>query len=169
MKNVIVVIIILNILTILSAKPVNQVPNLQNPQYDIYTAGQPTEEGFQQVAAMGIKTVINVLPERYCLPGEAEMVVANNMTYRTQPFQTSEFRKETILQFADLLKNSKKPVLIHCSTGNHVGGLWFAYRVLKQRIPLSQALEEGRKIGMRPVLEGALLDWIVSQDLQSSS
>ena len=39
-------------------------PNLQTPRIDIYTAGQPTEEGFQKLASMGVKSVINVLPER---------------------------------------------------------------------------------------------------------
>ena len=36
----------------------------KTPRIDIYTAGQPTEEGFQKLASMGVKSVINVLPEK---------------------------------------------------------------------------------------------------------
>lgn len=142
---------------------VDQIPNLQQPKVFVYTSGQPSEEGFAKLSAMGIKTVINVLPENQSVPNEAEIVRANNMTYRSVPFHLSGFKKQTIEHFAEVLNKAEKPVLIHCATGNHVGGLWFAYRLLQQDIPLEQALAEGRKIGMRPKLENDLYLWIADQ------
>jgi len=68
------------------------IPNLTNPRPYIYTAGQPDEEGFRQVSKMGVKTVINVLPERNCMPGEQELVTSNAMVYRSVPFQISNLR-----------------------------------------------------------------------------
>lgn len=164
MKNLIGFFIILIGFSLALALPLDQIPNLQNPAPQIYTAGQPTEEGFRQAAAFGIRTVLNVLPEKQCLPGESEMVRSNKMVYRSLPFNTSEFRKETIQQFADLLKNAERPVLIHCATGNHVGTVWFAYRVLVEKAPLAIALKEGRRIGMRPETEDAIFNWVVNQD-----
>ena len=161
MKNLLVVVILPVALTFLFADPIDQVPNLQHPQYQIYTAGQPTPQGIEEIAAMGIKTVINVLPDNERIPQEAQVVTANNMGYAALPFQTHAFKMETIEQFADLLLTSEKPVLIHCSTGNHVGGLWFAYRVLAQKTPLWLALKEGREIGMKSDLEERLFDWVV--------
>lgn len=142
---------------------VDQIPNLQQPKVFVYTSGQPSEEGFAKLSAMGIKTVINVLPENQSVPNEAEIVRANNMTYRSVPFHLSGFKKQTVEHFAEVLNKAEKPVLIHCATGNHVGGLWFAYRLLQQDIPLEQALAEGRKIGMRPKLENDLYLWIADQ------
>ena len=142
---------------------VDQIPNLQQPKVFVYTSGQPSEEGFSKLSSMGIKTVINVLPENQCVPNEGELVRANNMTYRSVPFHLSGFKKHTMEHFAEVLKRADKPVLIHCATGNHVGGLWFAYRLLEQNIPLEQALAEARKIGMRPELENALYLWIADQ------
>ena len=153
--------VVLAVFSITFAMPQGEIPNLRNPQKDIFTSGQPDEGGFEHVAAAGIKTVINVLPERNCVPGEGEMVTSNKMTYRTVPFHLSNFRKETIEQFAEVLKKAEKPVLIHCGTGNHVGGLWFAYRVLIEKAPLEVAVTEGRIIGMRKDLENSLYDWVL--------
>jgi len=149
---------------LLFAQTPDQVPNLQRPAYDVYTSGQPTEEGFRQLAAKGIKTVINVLPEKQCVRNEQEMVLAAGMVYRSIPFELTGFRKETIRHFAEILEDAEKPVLIHCATGNHVGGLWFAYRILIDQYPLEQALIEGRKIGMRPELENELFLWLITLD-----
>lgn len=138
-------------------------PNLQQPSYKIYTAGQPTETGFQQAADMGVKTVINVLPEKDCIANEEQTVTSKKMTYHALPFSTTDFKMSTVRDFAVLIKSVEKPVLVHCSTGNHVGGLWFAYRVLMEKAPLPIALIEGRQIGMKPELEDALFAWVITQ------
>lgn len=161
MKKATFFVVVLAVFSITFAMPPGEIPNLRNPQEQIFTSGQPDEGGFELAAAAGIKTVINVLPERNCLPDEPEIVTSNKMAYRTVPFHLSNFRKETIEQFADVLKRAEKPVLIHCGTGNHVGGLWFAYRVLIQQAPLEEALQEGRIIGMRKDVENSLYDWVL--------
>ena len=161
MKNVTLIIIMLTALSFGFAMPLGEIPNLRNPQAGIYTSGQPNEGGFEHIAAAGFKTVINVLPEKNCVPGEADMVISQQMTYRTVPFHLTNFRKETIEQFAEVLKKAEKPVLIHCGTGNHAGGLWFAYRVLIQKAPVEVAAQEGRIIGMRKDLENSLHDWVL--------
>ncbi|HEY7162077.1 MAG TPA: sulfur transferase domain-containing protein [Acidobacteriota bacterium] len=163
MKNLALFITLIGTFVFVFGYSVDQIPNLQQPQVFVYTSGQPSAEGFQKLSEMGIKTVINVLPENQCVPNEFEMVTANHMTYRSVPFHLSGFKKQTIEHFAEVLKKAEKPVLIHCATGNHVGGLWFAYRLLEQNIPLEQALSEARKIGMRPELENDLYLWIADQ------
>jgi uncharacterized protein (TIGR01244 family) len=145
------------------AQSADQIPNLHRISFYVYTSGQPTEEGFRQLAAMGIKTVINVLPEKECLRNEQTNVTANNMVYRSVPFTLHNYRKQTIEYFAEVLKKAEKPVLIHCKTGNHVGGMWFAYRILEDDYPLEQALKESRKIGMTQELEDELFFWLLTQ------
>ena len=161
MKKASFFVVFLAVFSIAFTMPLGEIPNLRNPQEQIYTSGQPDEQGFEHVAAAGIKTVINVLPERNCVPNEAEIVIANQMTYRTVPFHLSNFQKKTIEQFAEVLEKAQKPVLIHCGTGNHAGGLWFAYRVLIQKAPLEEALMEARIIGMRKELEEPLYEWVL--------
>ncbi|MCI0618346.1 hypothetical protein L0244_35665, partial [bacterium] len=77
----------------------DSLPNLLNPRIDIYTAGQPTEEGFQKLAAMGVKSVINVLPEKECMSGEANIVQNNKMEYHSFPFDPATIKLETVQKF----------------------------------------------------------------------
>lgn len=139
------------------------IPNFQTARYQIFTAGQPTEEGFAKVAGQGVKTVLNVLPTNQCMANEEQLVTSKGMIYKTLPFEPTGFKKETIDQFGEMLRNSEKPMLIHCSTGNHVGGLWFAYRVLVEKASLPIALKEARRIGLKPELEDAIFSWVVGQ------
>lgn len=139
----------------------DNIPNLQQPRYNIYTAGQPTEQGFKELAAMGVKTVLNVLPEKDCLPDEPGLVAKDNMAYVKLPFDLTGFKVETIKEFAALMNSQEKPMLIHCSTGNHVAGLWFAYRVLIEKAPIAPALKEARRIGLTPELEDSLFNWVM--------
>jgi uncharacterized protein (TIGR01244 family) len=138
----------------------DSIPNLTQPKPEIFTAGQPTETGFKELAAMGIRTVINVLPEPQCMKGEQGMVQMNQMVYHKLPFEAATLNRDTIDEFGYLMMTVERPVLIHCSTGNHVGGLWLAHRVLNDRMPVSVAIAEARRIGIRPSMETMVLRWL---------
>jgi protein tyrosine phosphatase (PTP) superfamily phosphohydrolase (DUF442 family) len=135
-------------------------PNLYHLRDQIFTSGQPTSMGYKQLRSMGTETVINVLPEQECDPGEPTMVEINNMIYFGLPFDPENLQRETVYEFAKILKYVEKPVLIHCSTGNHVGGLWLSYRVLIEKESISNAVTEGRQIGMQPAMEEKVLRWL---------
>lgn len=137
-----------------------QIPNLTHLRAEVFTSGQPSETGFQELSAMGIKTVINVLPEAQCLKGEQGMVQTNHMVYKKLPFEAETLNRDTVDDFAYLMLTSEQPVLIHCSTGNHVGGLWLAYRVLVERAPVTVAVAESRRIGIKPAMEHSVLRWL---------
>lgn len=163
MRNSIPWLIFLALLTFGFSIPAEEVPNFQVARFEVFTSGQPTQEGFRLIADTGVKTVINVLPTEECIVNEESIVKANDMLYEHYPFETSGFKRETFEKFALLLAQVRKPVLVHCSTGNHVGGLWFGYRVLVDNAPLPLALKEARRIGMKPELEDAMFHWLASQ------
>jgi|GEM_PF-2541508 len=163
MKKLCIITILFVACLFLIAGADDPIPNLTQPRYMVFTSGQPTAAGFQELAAMGIKTVINVLPEKECLKGEEAMVISNHMAYHKVPFEASALSRDTVDQFALLMLTTEQPVLIHCSTGNHVGGIWFAYRVLVNKASLAVALKEARRIGMKPEMEDAVFDWVVKE------
>ena len=163
MKNTIVMMILVAGFQIAFANTEDSVPNLHQPRYMVFTSGQPSAFGWREVAELGVKTVINVLPERECIPGEASLVDANQMEYIALPFDPEKLTTATIVEFSNLLNGAERPLLIHCSTGNHVGGLWFAYRMLVENASLMEALREGRTIGMKPAMEHTVLEWIRDQ------
>jgi protein tyrosine phosphatase (PTP) superfamily phosphohydrolase (DUF442 family) len=140
----------------------SDLPNLYQPRYLVLTAGQPTNLGYRLLQQMGVQTVINVLPEPQCDPGERSNVIANDMVYFSHPFDPTNLNRATVVEFGKLLKNVDKPVLIHCSTGNHVGGLWVAFRVLIEKASVGSAVDEGRRIGMKPKMENTVLQWLAN-------
>jgi uncharacterized protein (TIGR01244 family) len=164
----ILIVIIVTSFGFVGAATDEQIPNLQQPKYMIFTSGQPSALGFDQLRAMGVATVINVLPTKECLEGEQALVEGNEMSYHQLPFDPQELNRETLVNFAKLLSMAERPVLIHCSTGNHVGGLWFAYRVLLNNASLPQALKEARRIGMKPAMENTVFQWVMDQRTQAS-
>lgn len=168
MRSILVTAIVFISSIFLCAASDDSIPNLYQPRYMIFTAGQPTLFGMKELSEMGVKTVINVLPERECIPGEDAMVRANQMEYYRLPFDPSGLTLQTIYEFEEKLRTADRPVLIHCSTGNHVGGLWFAYRVLVEKASLAQALKEGRKIGMKPAMEETVFEFIRTQKISNA-
>jgi uncharacterized protein (TIGR01244 family) len=169
MKNILVTVIVFISSILLFGAGDDSIPNLYQPRYLVFTAGQPTLFGMRELSEMGVKTVVNVLPDRECIPGEAAMVSANQMEYYKFPFDPSGLSMQRIYEFGELLSAVDRPVLIHCSTGNHVGGLWFAYRVLIEKASLPQALKEGRRIGMKPAMEDAVFEFIRTQTMRAAS
>lgn len=161
MKHKMILIMSLMSCTFLFAMA-SDLPNLYEPRYLVLTSGQPTNLGYQLLEQMGVQTVINVLPERECDPGERSMVIANNMVYFSHPFDPINLNRDTVIEFGKMIKNVDKPVLVHCSTGNHVGGLWFAFRVLIEKAPVGVAISEGRRIGMKPEMENTVLQWLAT-------
>lgn len=162
MRNTIAFLTVLTSFVLAFATTTGDLPNLQQLRYQVFTSGQPTNVGYSQLATMGVETVINVLPEKECQVGEETMVRANDMVYFNQPFDPNDMKRKTVEEFAVVLNSVEKPVLIHCSTGNHVGGLWFAYRVLIEKASLATALKEARRIGIQPAMEDLVFNWVTS-------
>ena len=160
--HLIFVIVIMNFVCVFALP--NDLPNLHQPRPEILTAGQPNNNGYAQLQAMGVATVINVLPEKECDPGEESMVIVNNMVYFKLPFDPENLQFESVQEFEKLVKYVEKPLLIHCSTGNHVGGLWLSYRVLIEKASILTALQEARIIGMQPEMEVTVVRWLVGVD-----
>ena len=163
MKNILVVAGIFICSIFLFGAGDDSIPNLYQPRYLVFTSGQPTALGMREVSEMGVRSVINVLPEKECIPGEEAIVLTNEMEYYSLPFDPSALNLQTVREFGELLNTVEQPLLIHCSTGNHVGGLWFAYRVLVEKAPLARAMKEGRRIGMQPAMEDAVFEFIQTQ------
>lgn len=164
MKREIMILTMMLFISLAYSDSPQELPNFQQPKHSIYTAGQPSDAGFRELQSMGVKVVLNVLPAEECLAGEESEVTSHKMLYLTLPFDPRHFSRQTIERFGILLLTHRnQSILIHCSTGNHVGGLWFAYRVLIEGAPLGDALKEGRKIGMQLWLEDPLLYWVVEE------
>jgi uncharacterized protein (TIGR01244 family) len=118
---------------------------------NFYFAGQPSEEGYRELAEMGITKVINLRPdgEYEDFPyNEPALVQSLGIEYTTIPFTLDSFSDADVDRFADELAKTSGKVLIHCSSSNRAGFLWALYLEKYRGYDAQRAIERGKAAGM---------------------
>lgn len=126
------------------------IAGLRQPRPGLYTGGQPAADSWAAMAAAGVGTVINLRPDAE-LAGrdEAAEVRAAGMSYHQIPVAGAEgINAENADRLWALLKDAKGPVVVHCASGNRVGGLLSIAAVRHGALPPEAALALGREAGM---------------------
>ena len=116
---------------------------------ELFLAGQPTKDDVEIIKKAGIKHVITLRTE-----GEIEWDEAADFKKAGLDFTVIPFRKPDSLTdqvFDDVRKALRKetPTLLHCGSANRVGAVWFAFRVLDQKVDAETAMKEAKEIGLR--------------------
>ena len=82
----------------------------------VTVAGQPTDEELQDLAAHGIKTLVNVRPAEELDEPEAPKV-PSSVRYVEIPFTGATLDRKHIEQVRAALESSDGPVVVHCAGG----------------------------------------------------
>src|SRR5262245_33589897 len=96
-----------------------------------FRGGQPDGPGFRDLAALGIKTVINLTSDD-AQANEPSMVAAAGMKYVAIPMTTHTVpTRDQIARFLGIVNDPKsQPVYVHCIGGRHRTGVMTAvYRI----------------------------------------
>lgn len=112
------------------AQPISTtgVPNLCKVDADLYRGGQPKAEGFGELAAMGIKTVVNL---RTTGTDRGEIASAG-LAYERIWFRTWHPEDEDAVRFLRIVTDpDRTPVFVHCRRGaDRTGMMCAVYRVV---------------------------------------
>lgn len=105
--------------------------------------GQPKSHDFADLAAAGVKTVVNLIDDAD--PNEKALVESAGMRYVAIPMTTHT--APTAAQIAEFLKNvtdpSSQPVFVHCVGGRHRTGVMTAiYRMSVEGWDAARAFAE---------------------------
>lgn len=102
----------------------NGVPNFGKLNQHIWRSGQPTHEGYSQLAGEGLKTVVN-LREEY--PQDSALL-PGGINYFSIPIK--DMHAPTLHQadqFLDIVSDSNNwPILVHCHAGEGRAGVMSA-------------------------------------------
>lgn len=131
---------------------------VKQPAPQLYVTGQPAEADWRAFAEAGVATVINLRTAGE-MKGRDERaeVAAAGMRYLELPIDgAGAVTPENARRLADLLDATRGPVLVHCASGNRVGGL-LALMKAGEGVPAEQALAYGRSAGMTST-EGTVRD-----------
>lgn len=120
---------------------------------NVFLAGQPSQRDLARIKAHGIGRIVTLRQPDELNWNQAAAVKAQGLEFINVPFRApSMLTDEVFDRIRGLLRETAKtPTLLHCGSANRVGAVWLAFRVLDQRVPLSTALIEARKIGLKTV------------------
>jgi protein tyrosine/serine phosphatase len=127
----------------------------------LYRGAQPTEEGFRQLKAMGVKTVIDFRSHH----STKTQVEAAGMTAVEIPMKadltSSPPDEEAVKKFFDVvLDPARQPVYIHCAFGkDRTGTMAAVYRLEVDGWSADEALQEMEAFGYHNMYR-ALIDYV---------
>lgn len=127
------------------------IPNFHVVNDRVYRGGQPSGEGFRNLAAAGIKTIVDLRDEEDHIKNEKHFVKALGMHYVSIPMKGMHTPSEKSVSHAlkVLYDEHAGPVFIHCKRGADRSGLVLAcYRMEHDNWSNREALDEARSYGM---------------------
>jgi uncharacterized protein (TIGR01244 family) len=127
-----------------------------------YRGAQPEGRDYADLAALGIKTVIDLQTDGE--ESEAGLVTAAGMKFYRIPLTTrARPAPEAVTQFLALVNDKvNQPVYVHCQGGHHRTGIMTAvYRMTQEGWTADRAYREMQQYGFGPAfLHAALKDFV---------
>lgn len=124
--------------------------NPQRPAPDLMTGGQPSEADLRTLAAGGLARVVDLR-----MPGEhtafdeaalcAELGVSRVVVAVNGPGGLTRANADAMVAAA---AEAGGPVLVHCGSGNRVGGLYALHAAWTLGLPVDDAIAYGRARGL---------------------
>ncbi len=135
---------------VLAADTIPGVPNFHQVDDHLYRGAQPTSEGFQNLAKLGVKTVIDLREPGDRERTEERTVTADGMRYIHIAMNGYHApSNDQIAQLLEILSRDSGPVFIHCKRGaDRTGTVVACYRIARENWPNDKALAEAKQYGM---------------------
>ncbi len=127
-------------------------PNFQKVDDSVYRGAQPTNSGFQNLAQLGIKTVVDLRDiGEHSQADEQKVVTDLGMRYVSIPMQgMSTPKADQVAGVLALLNDTTSgPIFVHCKRGaDRTGTVIAVYRISHDRWENKKALSEAKSYGM---------------------
>jgi protein tyrosine/serine phosphatase len=131
--------------------PLPQIENFAKVNDGYYRGGQPLDGHYDDLAALGVTTVINLIGGDDVVGQEQAMVEKHGMTYLHIPMSTR--KAPTAEQIATFMAavDAVGAVYVHCVGGRHRTGVMTAiYRMTKDGLTGEQAFKEMKQYKYGP-------------------
>lgn len=115
----------------------------------LYRGGQPTKEGFETLAHMGIAIIVDTGRSRR----DEKLVTNLGMTYVSLPWYCPFPKDRVFAKFIEIAKqNPDKKIFVHCRLGDDRTGMMIAaYRMGVEHWTAKEAMEEMYEFGYRGI------------------
>ena len=141
------------------------VPNFHRVDSHVYRGGQPSHSAWKDLAALRIRTVVDLRPDgenhEHSTKMEADSVEAAGMRYINLPMDGMAAPSSDQLSKLLALLDSDDVIFVHCRSGRDRTGVVIAcYRVAHDHWRNQKALEEATSYGMHS-FESAMKNYIL--------
>jgi len=140
------------------------VPNMFRVSDTVYRGAQPTEEGLQTLARMGVRTVINLRQS----DSDADLLDGLKLAYERIPISAVNICDDNVARFLRIATDpSRAPVFVHCHRGaDRTGAMCAMYRVVVEGWSKDDAIAEMTGGGMEfHSLYGNLINYVRHADV----
>jgi uncharacterized protein (TIGR01244 family) len=126
------------------------IKNFMRVNETLCTGGQPSMEDLVKMKAEGIKAILNLRrPSEYNFEEEAAKAKELSLKFFNIPVDSNAPKDEQVEEFLKLMADkSNRPMFLHCTSANRVGGFWLIRRVLVDGVKQEDALKEAEKMGL---------------------
>ena len=134
------------------------VPNACQLLPTIVTGGQPSAAHLAAFQAAGGRIVLDLRDPMEPRPlDEAATVTALGMEYLNVPVGGGTLTDATLERVLETLRQAgDRLVLVHCASGNRVGGALLPYLMLDEGLEEEDAVAQAMRVGLR---SAELLEW----------
>lgn len=140
-------------------------PNAIEVEEGLLAGGQPSTEQLVALREAGYLTVINLRTDGEGGTGQAE-VEAAGMTYVTLPIAgAAGLSEDNARNLAQILADVERPAVVHCGSGNRVGGLLALKAYYVDGASPEEALQYGLESGLTS-LEAAVREYLEQADAE---
>lgn len=140
------------------ARALGGVPNACQLLPSVVTGGQPSAAHFAAFKAAGGQVVLDLRDPMEPRPfDEAATVAGLGMEYVNVPVGGGTLNDATLGRVLGTLRQaSDRLVMVHCTSGNRVGGALLPYLMLDQGMEEEDAVGEAMRVGLR---SAELMEW----------
>lgn len=127
------------------------IKNFDQVDAHVYRGGQPTDEGLQYLAKLGVKTIVDLRETGDRSSAEERVVTGAGMKYVNVPMTglTPPTDAETTGILAMLEDNTTGPVFVHCLRGaDRTGAVIAAYHISHDKWDSARALKDAKAHSM---------------------
>jgi tyrosine-protein phosphatase SIW14 len=128
-----------------------KLPNFHQVNSKLYRGAQPKKGEFQEIANLGIKTVVNLLGKGEGLLQEEQEVRVKGLRYFNVPFERAGHPHDADIERVLSIINTPEyqPVFVHCKQGaDRTGTVIAIYRITHDGWTSKEANEEANRYGM---------------------
>ena len=139
--------------------------NPRVPLEGVLSGGQPSDDQLEAASKAGFETVINIrVPGEPGTDTEQELVESLGMHYVSLPVQgAAGMTEEKAKALAVALDEAEQPVLLHCGSGNRIGGLFALIAYHYDDKTIEEAIAFGKEAGL------TRLEPVVREKLESAA